>query len=240
MAPMVSIVIPAFNEAARIGSTISRIQQFLERFPFPHELIIVDDGSADDTATTVERNAGARLRLLRNETNHGKGYAVRQGLLASTGDYVLFTDADLSAPIEELDKLIDIALKEKADVVIGSRAVDRSLIAVRQSMVRESGGIVFNKVVRFFLGLNLQDTQCGFKLFKRDRVVDIFKKQTIYGFGFDPEILFMASKQNLKIREVPIRWSHAEGSKIRFLRDGVRMFSDIVRIRWNDVIGRYS
>jgi glycosyltransferase involved in cell wall biosynthesis len=240
MAPMVSIVIPAFNEAARIGSTISRIQEFLGEFPFPHELIIVDDGSADDTAKIVEQSRAPGLRLLHNDANHGKGHAVRQGVLASRGDYVLFTDADLSAPIEELVKLLDVALKENADVVIGSRAVDRSMIAKRQSLLRESGGIVFNLVVRMLLGLRLQDTQCGFKLFKRDRMENIFKKQTIPGFGFDPELLFLAAKSNLKIREVPVRWSHAEGSKIRFLRDGIRMFLDLVRIRWNYLQGRYS
>ena len=240
MAPMVSIVIPAFNEAARIGNTIQKVQQFLQRFPFPHELIIVDDGSVDDTPKIIERSRLSGVRSLRNETNHGKGYAVKQGVLAATGDYVLFSDADLSAPIEELEKLLDVALKENADVVIGSRAVDRSMIDVHQSAVRESAGILFNLAVRLVLGLRIHDTQCGFKLFKRDRVLNIFKKQTTGGFGFDPELLFLAARSGLKIREVPVRWSHAEGSKIRFLRDGIRMFLDLVRIRWNYLAGRYS
>jgi glycosyltransferase involved in cell wall biosynthesis len=165
---------------------------------------------------------------------------VRQGVLAATGDYVLFSDADLSAPIEELEKLLDVALKENADVVIGSRAVDRSMIDVHQSAVRESAGILFNLAVRLLLGLRIHDTQCGFKLFKRDRVLSIFKKQTTGGFGFDPELLFLAARSGLKIREVPVRWSHAEGSKIRFLRDGIGMFLDLVRIRWNYLAGRYS
>ena len=240
MAPMVSIVIPAFNEAARIGSTISRIQEFLSGFPFPYELIVVDDGSSDDTASVVERHRCSGLRLIRNAGNHGKGYAVRQGVLESRGDYVLFTDADLSAPIEELHKLMNVALHENADVVIGSRAVDRSMIEVHQSWTRESGGILFNRAVRLILGLNLHDTQCGFKLFRRNRVLGIFQKQTRNGFGFDPEILFLASRRNLKIREVPVRWSHSEGSKIRFLRDGVGMFLDIVQIRFNYILRRYS
>jgi glycosyltransferase involved in cell wall biosynthesis len=231
MAPTVSIVIPAFNEAARIGMTISRIQRFLEGFPFPHELIIVDDGSTDETPRIVERSGIPTLRLLRNESNHGKGYAVRQGVLASRGDFVLFTDADLSAPIEEIEKLMAVALKEDADVVIGSRAVDRSMIAVRQSRMRESGGVAFNLVVRTLLGLRLRDTQCGFKLFTRSSADRVFRKQTISGFGFDPEVLFLASKGNLTIREVPVRWSHSQGSKIRFLRDGVRMFFVVHRIR---------
>jgi glycosyltransferase involved in cell wall biosynthesis len=240
MAPMVSIVIPAFNEAARIGNTIQKVQHFLQRFPFPHELIIVDDGSVDDTPKIIERSGFPEIRSLRNDSNHGKGYAVRQGVLAATGDYVLFSDADLSAPIEELEKLLDVALKENADVVIGSRAVDRSMIDVHQSAVRESAGILFNLAVRLLLGLRIHDTQCGFKLFKRDRVLNIFNKQTTAGFGFDPELLFLAARSGLKIREVPVRWSHAEGSKIRFLRHGIGMFLDLVRIRWNYLAGRYA
>jgi glycosyltransferase involved in cell wall biosynthesis len=240
MAPMVSIVIPAFNEAARIGNTIQKVHQFLERFPFPYELIIVDDGSGDKTPTILDGLRFQGMRVLRNETNHGKGYSVRQGVLAASGEYVVFSDADLSTPIEELQKLLDVALKDNADIVIGSRAVDRSLIEIRQSRLRESGGILFNFMVRMMLGLKLQDTQCGFKLFKRERVTNIFTNQTIHGFGFDPEILFVASREKLRIVEVPVRWSHAEGSKIRFMRDGVRMFTDILRIRRNYFLGRYS
>jgi glycosyltransferase involved in cell wall biosynthesis len=240
MAPTVSIVIPAFNEAARIGNTIQKVRSFLETFPFSNELIIVDDGSADETPGIVERHAFPGLRLVRNDVNHGKGFAVKQGILAATGDYVLFSDADLSAPIEEIRKLLDVAMQEHADVVIGSRAVDRSMIGVHQSTLRESGGIVFNMLVQLILGLRLRDTQCGFKLFDRKRVLSIFEKQTTPGFGFDPEVLFLAARQGLKIREVPVRWNHAEGSKIRFFRDGVGMFVDLVRIRWNYVRGRYS
>ena len=180
------------------------------------------------------------MRLLQNNRNHGKGYTVRHGVLAASGQYVLFTDADLSAPIEELDKLLDVALKEHADVVIGSRAVDRKYIEKHQSRLRELGGIVFNLMVRSLLGLRLHDTQCGFKLFDRDRSRRIFEQQTTFGFGFDPELLFLAKRSGLKIRETPVRWSHAEGSKVHFLRDSVRMFSDLVRIRWNALLGRYS
>jgi glycosyl transferase family 2 len=153
---------------------------------------------------------------------------------------VLFTDADLSAPIEELQKLFDVATREDADIVIGSRAVDRSYIEKHQNRFRELGGIFFNLMVRLLLGLNLNDTQCGFKLFKRERMKAVFEKQTTQGFGFDPEILFIAAKRGLKIREVPVRWSHSEGSKVSFLRDGTRMFADLVRIRWNYLLGKYS
>jgi glycosyltransferase involved in cell wall biosynthesis len=188
----------------------------------------------------VERAGFPGLRLVQNETNHGKGYSVRQGVLASTGEFVLFSDADLSAPIEELPRLLDAAADQRADVVIGSRAIDRSLIGKHQPRFRESGGILFNVMVRLLLGLNIQDTQCGFKLFRRERVVEIFRQQTTPGFGFDPEVLFLAARRNLKIAEIPVRWNHAEGSKIRFLRDGVKMFLDLVRIRWNYIRGRYS
>jgi glycosyltransferase involved in cell wall biosynthesis len=180
------------------------------------------------------------LHLLRNDQNHGKGYTVRQGVLAASGQYVLFTDADLSAPIEEAERLLDVAVKEGADVVIGSRAVDRSYIDKHQSSLRESGGIIFNFMVRALLGLRFQDTQCGFKLFERERTRRIFEMQTTEGFGFDPELLFLANRNGLKIRETPVRWSHAEGSKVNFFRDGTRMFFDLVRIRWNAVIGRYA
>lgn len=237
---MVSIVVPAFNEAARIGGSIQKIDAFVRQSPHSFEVIVVDDGSVDETADVVARCRTKELRLVRNHENHGKGYTVRQGVLAATGRYVLFTDADLSAPIEELNKLLDIARNEGADVVIGSRAVDRSYIDKHQSRLRETGGIVFNLMVRLLLGLRLHDTQCGFKLFDRQKSRRIFEKQTTFGFGFDPELLFLAKRYGLTIRETPVRWSHVEGSKVRFLSDGLRMFLDLVRIRWNAIIGRYS
>jgi glycosyltransferase involved in cell wall biosynthesis len=238
--PTVSIVVPAFNEAARIGSSIEKIVAYAEHSPLSLDVLVVDDGSSDSTADVVRRYEGPIVRLIRNRENHGKGYSVRQGVLNATGTYVIFTDADLSAPIDELQKLLDVAVRDNADVVIGSRAVDRRYIEKHQSTGRELGGIVFNKMVRVLLGINLHDTQCGFKLFQRERTKQIFEKQTILGFGFDPEILFLAARAGLKIREVPVRWSHAEGSKIHFLRDGVRMFFDLVQIRWNWILGRYA
>jgi dolichyl-phosphate beta-glucosyltransferase len=238
--PLVSIVVPAFNEAGRIRGSIEKIDAFMKRSPVPLELIIVDDGSSDNTAEIVRQFRGECVRLLQNDRNRGKGYTVRHGVLAASGKYVLFTDADLSAPIEELDKLLDVALKEHADVVIGSRAVDRKYIEKHQSRLRELGGIVFNLMVRSLLGLRLHDTQCGFKLFHREKTRRIFEQQTTFGFGFDPELLFLAKRNGLTIRETPVRWSHAEGSKVHFLRDSMRMFSDLVRIRWNAIVGRYS
>lgn len=238
--PVVSIIVPAFNEASRIGKSIRKIDSFMRRSPFSCELIVVDDGSADDTADIVSQSRTKGLKLVRNERNHGKGYTVRQGVLSATGKYVLFTDADLSAPIEELNKLIEVALNEDADVVIGSRAVDRRYIEKHQSRLRELSGITFNMMVRLILGLRLHDTQCGFKLFDRAKSRRIFEQQTTFGFGFDAELLYLAQRNGLRIRETPVRWSHAEGSKVRVIRDGLRMFMDLVRIRWNAITGRYS
>jgi glycosyltransferase involved in cell wall biosynthesis len=238
--PMVSIVVPAFNEAARIGDSIKKIDAYMRQSALLCELIVVDDGSADNTAEIVSGSQTKRLRLVRNVKNQGKGFSVREGVRAAAGTYVLFTDADLSAPIEELDKLLEVAVRERADIVIGSRAVDRKYIEKHQSRFREIGGMAFNFTVRLILGLRLNDTQCGFKLFHCERSRRISDRQTTVGFGFDPELLFLAQRYGLTIRETPVRWSHAEGSKVSPLRDGIRMLSDLLRIRWNAVVGRYS
>ena len=238
--PQVSIVVPAYNEAVRIGESIRKIEGFLKKMPWSAEVIVVDDGSKDGTSTVVSGMNFPGLRVIRNDPNRGKGFAVRRGVLDSLGEYVLFTDADLSAPIDELEKLLKAAQEQRADVVIGSRAVDRSYIEKHQSRGREVGGIVFNLMVQTILGLRIHDTQCGFKLFRRSKAVPVFERMTITGFGFDPELLFLAKRARLKILELPVRWSHAEGSKIRFMRDSVRMFSDLLRIRWNQITGRYS
>jgi dolichyl-phosphate beta-glucosyltransferase len=238
--PVLSIVVPAFNEESRIGDSIRRIAAFLATLPFTSEVIVVDDGSRDRTAEVVQSVGAPTVRIVRNDRNHGKGYSVRRGALHAKGKYVLFTDADLSAPIEELTKLLDVAVEEDASIVIGSRAVDRRFIKKHQTRFREIGGIVFNRVVRLSLGLNIQDTQCGFKLFHLERTRPLFEKQTTFGFGFDPELLFLGARQGLKIREVPVRWSHAEGSKVSPVRDGLRMLCDLARIRWNYISGKYS
>ena len=238
--PVISIVVPAFNEAGRIGNSIRKIDAFIRQSQLSFECIVVDDGSADDTAEIVRQSQVEGLRLVQNGRNRGKGYTVRQGVLAASGKYVLFTDADLSAPIEELNKLLDVAVKEGVDIVIGSRAVDRKYIEKHQSRFRELGGMAFNSMVRLILGLQLHDTQCGFKLFHRQRSRRIFELQRTCGFGFDPELLFIAKRHGLTIRETPVRWSHAEGSKVSFLRDGIRMFIDLMQIRWNAILGRYS
>jgi len=231
--------VPAYNEAARIGNSLRKIDDFIRHSSLNCEVIVVDDGSSDDTPAIVRQSNLAGLRFIQNPRNQGKGFTVREGMLAATGDYVLFTDADLSAPIEELPKLLNIAVTENADVVIGSRAVDRTYIEKHQSRSRELGGIAFNLMVRSFLGLRLHDTQCGFKLFHRQKSRRIFERQTTAGFGFDPELLFLAKRDGLKIREVPVRWSHAEGSKVHFMKHATVMFLDLVRIRWNALTGKY-
>jgi len=237
---MVSIVVPAFNEAHRIGDSISKIDAFMRQAPFWCELIVVDDGSTDNTAAVVKEVPAKGLHLVRNNENHGKGYTVRQGVLAAKGKYVLFTDADLSAPIDELNKLLDVAVNEDADVVIGSRGLNPAYIEKHQSALRELSGQTFNLMVRVVLGLKIHDTQCGFKLFHREKSRRIFEQQRTQGFGFDPELLFLAKRAGLTINETPVRWSHAEGSKIRLFRDGLRMFLELVLIRFNALIGRYS
>ena len=241
-APQLSIVIPAYNEAKRISQTLETLQKYLECTNWTSEVIVVNDGSSDETGAIVESYRGqwSALRLIENDGNQGKGFSVRNGALGAQGDVVLFTDADLSAPITEAPKLIDPIASGECDVTFGSRAVDRSLIGVHQSPFRETSGRIFNLFVQGLIGLRFKDTQCGFKAFRRSAAGPVFERQTIMGFGFDPEILYIAKKYGLRLREIPVRWDHAEGTKVRFLKDSCRMFLDLLRIRWNDLCGKYK
>jgi len=241
-APQLSIVIPAYNEAKRISRTLETLRKYLEGTNWTAEVIVVNDGSSDETAAIVEsyRDQWNALRLIENGRNRGKGFSVRNGALRAQGDVVLFTDADLSAPITEAPKLIDPIANEVCDVTFGSRAVDRSLIGVHQSPFREISGRIFNLFVQGLIGLAFKDTQCGFKAFRRSAAEPVFERQTIMGFGFDPEILYIAKKRGLRLREIPVRWDHAEGTKVRFLKDSCRMFLDLLQIRWNDLCGKYK
>lgn len=178
------------------------------------------------------------VRLVSNGANRGKGYSVRHGMLEARGRIALFTDTDLSSPIEESEKLL-AAIRDGNDVAIGSRALDRSLIAVRQARLRELAGIIFNGFVRLFTGLRIHDTQCGFKAFVREPSRIVFQQQRILGFGFDPEILFLAQRHGLRTAEVPVRWAHDPASKVHVLYDSMRMFGDLIFIRWNWLLGRY-
>jgi dolichyl-phosphate beta-glucosyltransferase len=238
-APDLSIVIPSYNEELRLPVTLSRIAAYVGSSNREVEVIVVDDGSRDRTISVAEsfRNKIPSLRVVSNGENRGKGYSVRHGMREARGGIVLFTDADLSAPIEELEKLLPAM--ENHDVAIGSRAVDRSLITVHESRFREFAGIIFNKIVRLILGLPFVDTQCGFKLFRREACRIIFDQQRIERFGFDPELLYLARHHGLRAVEIPVRWGHSPATKVNMLRDSVQMFLDVFLIRWNSLTGRY-
>ena len=236
-----SIVIPAYNEEQRLPKTLDSIFSYVKSRPYLVEIIVVDDGSSDQTAEVVItcRQKYPELRLLSNTQNRGKGFSVRHGMLEARGEIALFSDADLSTPIEEADKLLAAVRENGYDAAIGSRAIDRSLIEVHQSLIREQAGILFNRLVRWLMGIEFSDTQCGFKAFRRQRTRIIFEQQRIERFGFDPEILFLAKRNGLRVAEVPVRWSHDAGTKVNVASDGIRMFLDLLLIRWNAVRGYY-
>jgi glycosyltransferase involved in cell wall biosynthesis len=236
-----SIVVPAYNEQARLPDTIRRIQDYLSKSEWvSHEILIVDDGSTDGTAEAASAFArdSPYVRVLRNPANRGKGCSVRRGMLEARGEWRLFTDADHSTPIEEIDKLWAAMQRNGSEVAIGSRAMDRSLIGIHQPGMRESAGKVFNSVMRAVVGLQIRDTQCGFKLFQGAAAQEIFSRQTQERFGFDVEILFIAKKHGYKISEVPVRWNHVDGSKVGMLT-GLHAFSELAAVRWHDLAGKY-
>lgn len=236
-----SIVIPAYNEEGRLPKTLDSVFSYLQARPYRAEIIVVDDGSSDRTSEIVSacRQKYPALRLLSNIGNRGKGFSVRHGMLEARGEIALFTDADLSTPIEEADKLLAALREQGYDGAIGSRALDRSLIEVHQSVIREQAGIFFNRLVRCIMGIEFSDTQCGFKAFRMERARVIFEQQRVERFGFDPEILFLAKRMGLRVAEVPVRWSHDAATKVNVAADGIRMFLELLLIRWNAVRGRY-
>jgi len=233
-----SIVIPAYNEDLRLPTSLGQIASYIHASGHQTEVIVVDDGSNDRTAAIAEsfRSQMPALRVISNGENRGKGYSVRHGMLDARGCIVLFTDADLSAPIEEADKLL--AALENYDIAIGSRALDRSLIGVHQSRWREASGIFFNRVMRVVTGLPFADTQCGFKLYRRDAARAVFPLQRLDGFGFDVEDLYIARIWHIPAIEVPVRWNNVEGTKVSLMH-GLRSFSDLLLVRWNHLRGRY-
>ena len=238
--PELSIIIPSYNEELRLPGTLKQIASYLRASNRDAEVIVVDDGSKDKTIAVGEsfRNEIPNLRVISNGQNRGKGYSVRHGMQEAKGRIVLFTDADLSAPIEEVEKLLPSM--QDHDVAIGSRAVDRSLISVHESHFREFAGIIFNKIVRLILRLPFVDTQCGFKVFRREECKLIFELQTIERFGFDPELLYLARHNGLRSIEIPVRWAHSPATKVNMMRDSIQMFLDVFKIRWNSITGRYT
>ncbi len=228
-----SIIVPAYNEEKRIGATLSRIYSFLSEKDYSFEVILVDDGSMDGTVSKAEHSALARkgcLKVIRNEVNKGKGFSIRNGILNSSGEFIIFSDADLSTPIEELSKLFD-KIKDGYDIVIASRALDDSDVGIHQPFYREKMGKAFNFFVKLILLKDFNDTQCGFKLFKGDVARMLAKDMKINGFCFDVEMLYLAKKKGLKIKEVGVRWENSPESKVKALSSSVSMFFDLFRIR---------
>jgi len=241
--PLLSIVIPAYNESARITTTLSATLDYLDRQDYSSEIVVVDDGSSDNTVEVVtgfKARAGERLRVILNPGNRGKGYSVRNGMRNSKGDIALFFDADLATPLSEIPRVIDPIRAKQFDVVFGSRALDSSLIGTHQSSLREAIGRVGNFILRTLTGLDFKDTQCGFKAFSRPAADSVFPLQQIDGFGFDPEILFIAKKQGYRILETPVRWSHIEGSKVHVIGTPLKVLLEISTIRMNDIAGKYE
>ncbi len=236
-----SIVIPAYNESSRIRPTLDELLRFTRERNWDVEILVVDDGSRDDTAQIV-RDYGKinpHVLLVENPGNRGKGFSVRNGMLHAQGDICLFTDADLSSPMSEAQKLFD-AIVGGADIAIGSRWLCAELQTERQPLYRQLFGRIFNLVLRIFLGLNFADTQCGFKAFRRQAAQRIFPLQKIERWGFDPEILFLARRLGFTVKEVPVVWAHSEGTRLHPFRDGMRMFVEVLRIRWNAMTSAYT
>ena len=230
--PRLSIVIPAYNEERRIADTLETIARYLGAQPFSYEVLVVDDGSTDRTAELCRKFAAGHpwLSLLQCPANFGKGNAVREGVLNAVGEYVLFCDADLATPVEELDGFWP-HINGGADIVIASRPIRGSHLVKRQPIYRETAGRAFNHVVQMLAVPGIHDTQCGFKLFTAEAAKEIFRRCTLKGFGFDFEALHIAQRLGYRIKEVPVRWYHREGSKVKLLRDGFRMLADLVRVR---------
>ncbi len=229
----ISIIIPAYNEEYRIGRTLEKIRNFLKKKDYTYEVLVVDDGSTDKTAQTALDSALCKeghLRLIKNEANRGKGYSVKKGIISSLGEYILFSDADLSTPIEQLDKLFGF-INNGYDIVIGSRALPDSDVRVHQPWYRERMGKTFNFLVKSMLMKGINDTQCGFKLFKSSLAKEIASNMKLNGFSFDVEMLYLAVKNKYKIKEVPVIWMNSPKSKVSPVFDSTRMFFDLIRIR---------
>lgn len=241
--PYLSIIIPAYNEEARLGRTLAATFDYLDAQNYTSEVIVVDDGSTDRTvevARSFDSRSKGRLRVLQNPGNQGKGYSVRNGMLNASGEILLFYDADLSTPLSEIPRVIEPISTNHYDVVLGSRALSPNLIGQRQSMLRQIRGRIGNLIIRAIIGLNFLDTQCGFKAFRRQTAQSVFSLQRITGFGFDPEVLFIAQKQGWRLLELPVYWNHVEGSKVTMFSATFKVLLEVIEVRWNDLTGKYS
>jgi dolichyl-phosphate beta-glucosyltransferase len=236
-----SVVIPAYNERTRIRPTLDALLRYMHEQSWDAEILVVSDGSTDDTAQIVREygKSHPQVLLLENPGNRGKGYSVRNGMLHARGDICLFTDADLSSPIEEARKLFD-AIARGADIAIGSRWLRVELQTEPQPLYRQLFGRIFNLALRVILGLHFTDTQCGFKAFRRDAAQRIFPLQKIERWGWDPEILFLARRAGLRVEEVPVLWAHSEGTRLHPFRDGIKMFVEVLRVRWYAMTSEYT
>lgn len=238
MAIRLSLVIPAYNEEQRIGDTLRLAQAYLSRQAYQSEIIVVDDGSQDRTAVLVQ-TVFPDVRVISYERNRGKGYAVKTGMLAATGEYRVFCDADGSTRIEEVGKFWP-RFEAGADIVIGSRALPESDIQIRQHYLRESMGRMFNVLVKLLLREQFLDTQCGFKGFTAESARLLFPRQRLDRFTFDAELLYIARKHGLRVEETPVIWCNVPHSRVHLVWDSLRMFADLIRIRLNDFAGKYQ
>jgi dolichyl-phosphate beta-glucosyltransferase len=241
--PYLSIIIPAYNEESRIVRTLSETFDYLDAQKYESEVLVVNDGSSDRTAEKArgfEIRGQGRLRLIENPGNRGKGYSVRNGMLQAKGEILLFYDADLATPTSEIVKVISPIAEDRYDVVFGSRALNRSLIGTHQSALREKIGQTGNLIQYLITGLEFKDTQCGFKAFRSKAAQAVFPLQRVNGFGFDPEILFIAQKQGWRLLETPVRWSHVEGSKLNPIGSPIKVLFEVMTIRVNYLMGRYD
>lgn len=231
--PRLSLVIPAYNEEARLGTTLERVIDYLSGQAYESEVLVVDDGSGDATAEVARVCLGERIanRVLVNETNRGKGYSVRRGMLEARGDLRLFSDADLSTPIEHTADLL-AAIEAGADIAIASRAIKGSDIELHQSFIRENAGKMFSLVQRALLGSGVKDTQCGFKMFTAQAAEAVFPHQTLERWAFDAEIVHIAQRLGFQVIEVPVRWINSPETKVSMVGDGLKMVLDVAKIRW--------
>jgi len=242
IAPDVSIVIPAYNESQHLPKSLEAIENHFNIRNLTREILVVDDGSQDDTVQIVSdlSNQITGLKVITNGRNRGKGFAVRRGMLEAIGNLILMSDADQSSPIEEMDKLLPPIQNGQTDIAIGSRALEESLIDIHQPFYRERLGCFYNDLIQLFVLRGIKDTQCGFKLFRREVVRDVFPRMQLDGFAFDVEVLFVARKLGYRISEIPITWRNDPDTRIKLFRHGSKMLADLFRIRWNDYKGLYN